>query len=153
MRRFAPKSGQIADVSICPLCADCVAKVFLAFGRETLIQDRARTSNNDSKEPTLRSELLQISISQSQLGDFCNTICQKRTFAFSERQLCEAVRGAIWKVPNELTIDRPAASSADASSRRCARPGGTRPGASHRPGPDRPRIWASQCRRRTGRQA
>src|SRR5215831_15604043 len=37
-----------------PLMADCVAKVFLAFGRETLIQDRARTSNNDSKEPTLR---------------------------------------------------------------------------------------------------
>src|SRR6516225_11529505 len=36
--------------------ADCVAKVFLAFGRETLIQDRARTSNNDSKEPTLRSD-------------------------------------------------------------------------------------------------
>src|SRR5262249_30686196 len=31
-----------------------VAKVFLAFGREILIQDRARTSNNDSKEPTLR---------------------------------------------------------------------------------------------------
>jgi ERCC4-type nuclease len=28
----------------------------LAFGRETLIQDRTRTSNNDSKEPTIRSD-------------------------------------------------------------------------------------------------
>src|SRR5262249_29515802 len=36
------------------LLADIVTKVFLAFGRETLIQDRARTRNNDSKEPTLR---------------------------------------------------------------------------------------------------
>src|SRR5262245_11189251 len=54
--RFAPKADKQTIVSACPLCADCVAKVFLAFGRETLIQDRARTSNNDSKEPTLRSD-------------------------------------------------------------------------------------------------
>src|SRR5215831_5723838 len=52
--RFTPKSAQRAMRLACPLCADCVAKVFLAFGRETLIQDRTRTSNNDSKEPTLR---------------------------------------------------------------------------------------------------
>src|SRR5262245_59781842 len=50
-----PLKADMASVaSKCPLCADCVAKVFLAFGRETLIQDRTRTSNNDSKEPTLR---------------------------------------------------------------------------------------------------
>src|SRR5262245_11277735 len=52
--RFTPKADKWADISVCLLCADCVAKVFLAFGREILIQDRARTSNNDSKEPTLR---------------------------------------------------------------------------------------------------
>src|SRR5262245_51296195 len=52
--RFTPKADKHADIAPCPLSADCVAKVFLAFGREILIQDRARTSNNDSKEPTLR---------------------------------------------------------------------------------------------------
>src|SRR5262249_30596074 len=52
--RFASESGHRERASKCLLRADCVAKVFLAFGRETLIQDRARTSNNDSKEPTLR---------------------------------------------------------------------------------------------------
>jgi hypothetical protein len=43
-----------ADILNRQLRAYIVAKVFLAFGREILIQDRARTSNNDSKQSTLR---------------------------------------------------------------------------------------------------
>src|SRR5262249_34531261 len=81
---------------------------------------------------------------------------QKQTFALSEHQLCDAVRAATW-VQGDLAIVCPATLSAYAlrwapSSRRCARLAGTRHGASCRPGPDRPRIWALQCRRRTGRQ-
>src|SRR5262249_14851563 len=68
--RFAPESGQIADISACPLCADCVAKVFLAFGRETLIQDRTRTSNNDSKEPTLRFDCYKFLFHRACLATF-----------------------------------------------------------------------------------
>src|SRR5262249_39117041 len=64
-----------------PLMADCVAKVFLTFGRETLTNDRARTSNNDFKRTDAPIRLLQISISQSLLGDFCNTIDTFRTSA------------------------------------------------------------------------
>src|SRR5262249_43389811 len=35
--RFAPKADKRTLASVCPLCADIVAKVFLAFGREILI--------------------------------------------------------------------------------------------------------------------
>src|SRR5262249_37805357 len=62
--RFTPKAA------ICPLCADCVAKVFFAFGRETLIQDRARTSNNDSKEPTLRFDCYKFLFHRACLATF-----------------------------------------------------------------------------------
>src|SRR5262252_6430421 len=50
--------------------ADCVAKVFFAFGRETLIQDRARTSNNDSKEPTLRFDCYKFLFHRACLATF-----------------------------------------------------------------------------------
>src|SRR5262249_12544478 len=53
-----------------PLRLDCVAKVFLAFGRETLIQDRARTSNNDSKEPTLRFDCYKFLFHRACLATF-----------------------------------------------------------------------------------
>src|SRR5262249_22073031 len=53
-----------------PLMADCVAKVFFAFGRETLIQDRARTSNNDSKEPTLRFDCYKFLFHRACLATF-----------------------------------------------------------------------------------
>src|SRR5215510_13232403 len=49
---------------------DCVAKVFLAFGRETLIQDRTRTSNNDSKEPTLRFDCYKFLFHRACLATF-----------------------------------------------------------------------------------
>jgi hypothetical protein len=52
------------------LRADCVAKVFLTFGRETLIQDRARTSNNDSKEPTLRFDCYKFPFHRACLATF-----------------------------------------------------------------------------------
>src|SRR5258707_15527227 len=39
---------------MCPRMADFVAKVFLAFRSETLIQDQLRTRNNESNEPALR---------------------------------------------------------------------------------------------------
>jgi hypothetical protein len=58
---------------------DIVAKVFLAFYRATLIQDQARTRNNDFKGARAPIRSLQISISQSLLGDFCNKICYNRT--------------------------------------------------------------------------
>src|SRR5262249_46880409 len=48
----------------------CVAKVFLAFGRETLIQDRTRTSNNDSKEPTLRFDCYKFLFHRACLATF-----------------------------------------------------------------------------------
>jgi hypothetical protein len=50
--------------------SDCVAKVFLAFGREILIQDRARTSNNDSKEPTLRFDCYKFLFHRACLATF-----------------------------------------------------------------------------------
>src|SRR5262245_1941158 len=59
-----PRSCDVANV------ADCVAKVFLAFGRKTLIQDRARTSNNDSKEPTLRFDCYKFLFHRACLATF-----------------------------------------------------------------------------------
>jgi hypothetical protein len=53
-----------------PLLADIVAKVFLSFGREILIQDRARTSNNDSKEPTLRFDCYKFLFHRACLATF-----------------------------------------------------------------------------------
>src|SRR5215831_18839149 len=50
--------------------ADFVAKVFLAFDREILIQDRARTSNNDSKEPTLRFDCYKFLFHRACLATF-----------------------------------------------------------------------------------
>src|SRR5262249_47999400 len=68
--RFAPEGGHRAPRLACQLCADCVAKVFFAFGRETLIQDRARTSNNDSKEPTLRFDCYKFLFHRACLATF-----------------------------------------------------------------------------------
>src|SRR5262249_43136420 len=68
--RFAPESGHRPTGRVCPLCADCVAKVFLAFGRETLIQGRARTSNYDSKEPTLRFDCYRFLFQRACLATF-----------------------------------------------------------------------------------
>src|SRR5262249_21342977 len=56
--------------SVCPLSADIVAKVFLAFGREILIQDRARTSNNDSKQSTLRFDCYKFLFHRACLATF-----------------------------------------------------------------------------------
>src|SRR5262249_53752446 len=52
------------------LRADIVAKVFLAFGREILIQDRARTSNNDSKQSTLRFDCYKFLFHRACLATF-----------------------------------------------------------------------------------
>src|SRR5262249_9535851 len=69
--RFSSNSDQVdASRSELSLCADCVAKVFFAFGRETLIQDRARTSNNDSKEPTLRFDCYKFLFHRACLATF-----------------------------------------------------------------------------------
>src|SRR5262245_27264905 len=70
MSALPPKADKWHDLSTCPLCADCVAKVFLAFGRETLIQDRARTSNNDSKEPTHRFDCYKFLFHRACLATF-----------------------------------------------------------------------------------
>src|SRR5262245_26325461 len=70
------ESGHARTTAICLLRADCVTKVFLAFGRTNEQQRFKRT------DAPIR--LLQISISQSLLGDFCNTICQKATFALQQ---------------------------------------------------------------------
>src|SRR5262249_5334092 len=59
---------------------DCVAKVFLAFGRETLIQDRARTSNNDSKEPTHRFDCYKFLFHRACLATFATQSGTKRTY-------------------------------------------------------------------------
>src|SRR5262249_43836808 len=59
-----------------PVLADCVAKVFFAFGRETLIQDRARTSNNDSKEPTLRFDCYKFLFHRACLATFATQSAQ-----------------------------------------------------------------------------
>src|SRR5262249_47745797 len=59
---------------------DCVAKVFFAFGRETLIQDRARTSNNDSKEPTLRFDCYKFLFHRACLATFATQSATKRTY-------------------------------------------------------------------------
>src|SRR5215831_13409934 len=86
--RFTPKSAQRAMRLACPLCADCVAKVFLAFGRETLIQDRTRTSNNDSKEPTLRFDCYKFLFHRACLATFATQSAKSRhshcnTFSYS----------------------------------------------------------------------
>src|SRR5262249_41290429 len=70
MSALPPKADKRAAVSLSPLCADCVAKVFLAFGRETLIQDRTRTRNNDSKEPTLRFDCYKFLFHRACLATF-----------------------------------------------------------------------------------
>src|SRR5262249_33005986 len=59
--------------------ADCVAKVFFAFGRETLIQDRARTSNNDSKEPTLRFDCYKFLFHRACLATFATQSAHEQT--------------------------------------------------------------------------
>jgi hypothetical protein len=67
--------------------ADCVAKVFLAFGRETLIQDRTRTSNNDLKEPTLRFYCYKFLFHRACLATFATQSAARQAFAcpLSER--------------------------------------------------------------------
>src|SRR5262249_14853354 len=80
----SPLSGSGADIarllSNVRFERDCVAKVFLAFGRETLIQDRARTSNNDSKEPTLRFDCYKFLFHRAGLATFATQSEEKRTW-------------------------------------------------------------------------
>src|SRR5262249_59913696 len=64
----------VAHVRFAP---DCVAKVFLAFGRETLIQDRTRTSNNDLKEPTPRFDCYKFLFHRACLATFATQSPQK----------------------------------------------------------------------------
>src|SRR5262249_43331660 len=78
-------AGQTGEGSTCPLCADCVAKVFLAFGRETLIQDRARTSNNDSKEPTHRFDCYKFLFHRACLATFATQSAKSRHMQGSKK--------------------------------------------------------------------
>jgi hypothetical protein len=50
--------------------ADIVAKVFLAFCRATLIQDQARTRNNDSKKPAPRFDRYKFLFHRACLATF-----------------------------------------------------------------------------------
>jgi hypothetical protein len=58
--RSTPDTGHIAASSGPPLRADFVAKVFLAPGRETLIQNLARARNVDSKTHSPRFDYFKI---------------------------------------------------------------------------------------------
>src|SRR5215475_13428671 len=81
--------------------ADCVAKVFLAFGRETLIQDRPRTSTNDSKEPTPRFDCYKFLFHRACLATFAtqsaNSVLTRRSKSLSTRSPLWRTRGRMMK--------------------------------------------------------
>src|SRR5262249_49128364 len=83
---------------LCRLLADIVAKVFLAFGREILIQDRARTSNNDSKQSTLRFDCYKFLFHRACLATFAtqsalsgHSEASARLSAFGAKRTCMGV--------------------------------------------------------------
>src|SRR5215813_11977503 len=65
------------------LCRLCCKSIFGIWSRN--IDSRSDTNEQQRfKRTDAPIRLLQISISQSLLGDFCNTICQKRTHALQQ---------------------------------------------------------------------
>src|SRR5215831_15625195 len=66
------------------LCRLCCKSIFGIWSRN--IDSRSDTNEQQRfKRTDAPIRLLQISISQSLLGDFCNTICQKQTFALQQK--------------------------------------------------------------------
>src|SRR5262249_34952848 len=79
--RFTPQSGHgVGCLEMSALCRLCCKSIFGIWSRN--IDSRSDTNEQQRfKRTDAPIRLLQISISQSLLGDFCNTICHKPTYA------------------------------------------------------------------------
>jgi hypothetical protein len=77
--RSAPISGARADIAALRVCADSVVKIILSILSRNIDSRSGANAQQRFKGARAQIRSLQISISRSLLGDFCNTICQKHT--------------------------------------------------------------------------
>src|SRR5262249_9831090 len=88
------------------LCRLCCKSIFGIWSRN--IDSRSDTNEQQRfKRTDAPIRLLQISILQSLLGDFCNTICQKQTFALQHVFLFDHLVGRGQQTRRHFKSERP----------------------------------------------